>query len=206
MSEDPDEVKTTEPIETGPDDVDLEGAAKQGKRFFRSVWFWVIAGPLNMIVAALVIAFAFPFIFLGFPEVPEGLETAEKAIVIDLGKQAAYGYENGKLKSRFVILSGKGEHETPTGKFKVTRKIKDYVSKEYGSPMPNSLFFIDSRGIAMHYSFAVGLKWTAKLLSNHSPYIGSHGCVRQDPWGSYRMYKFAEIGTPLWVIDTREAP
>lgn len=185
------------------DEVDLEAAVKQGKSFLRSVWFWIIAGPVNMLIAAVVIAWAFPGIFLGFPEVPEDLKTAKKAIVIDKYKQAAYAYENGKLKTRYVVLTGDGEHETPVGKFKVTRKIKDYVSKEYGSPMPNSLFFIDSRGIAMHASFAVGFKWCAKHFSGHHPYIGSHGCVRLTPWGSHRMYKFGDIGTPVWVIDTR---
>ncbi|MDF1755145.1 MAG: L,D-transpeptidase [Verrucomicrobiales bacterium] len=193
----------TQPVEAGPEEVDLEKAVKHTRSIFRSVWFWVIAGPVNLIIAALVIAFAFPFIFLGFPEPPAGLESVKKAVVIDKFRQAAYGYENGKLVSRYVVLTGDGDHDTPVGKFKITKKDKDYVSRQYGDPMPNAVFFIESRGIAMHSSFAVGFKWCAKLLSGHHPYIGSHGCVRMTPWGSHRMYKFGDFGTPVWVIDTR---
>ncbi|MDF1811192.1 MAG: L,D-transpeptidase family protein [Verrucomicrobiales bacterium] len=199
----PDKPAADAPDEPVGDDLDIEVAVKQGRSFLRSVWFWVIAGPINMLIAAAVIAWAFPFLFLGFPDVPAGLADADKAIVIDKYKQAAYGYEKGKLKTRYVILTGDGDHDTPTGKFKITKKDKDYVSREYGSPMPNSLFFIESRGIAMHSSFAVGFKWCAKHFSGHHPYIGSHGCVRMTPWGSIRCYKFADLGTPVWVVDTR---
>ncbi len=183
---------------------DAVGDVKKGWRFLRSVWFWIIAGPVNMIVTSVVIAWAFPFIFLGFPEPPEELKGVKKAIVIDKDKQAAYAYENGKLKHRFVILTGDGEHDTPTGKFKVDRKVKDHFSGEYKAPMPNSLFFINYRGIATHASFAVGFKWTMKHFSGGHPYIGSHGCVRMTPLGSARLFKFADVNTPLWVMADME--
>ena len=173
---------------------DAVGDVKKGWGFLKSVWFWVIAAPLNMAIAGTVVAWAFPFIFLGFPEPPAGLENAKKAIVVDKQRQAAYAFENGELKHRFVILTGDGNHDTPTGKFAVARKVKDHVSGEYGSKMPNSLFFINHRGIATHASFAVGFKWVAKELSGNHPYIGSHGCVRMTPWGSAKLFKFADVG------------
>ncbi len=156
-----------------------------------------------MAIAGGVVAWAFPFLFLGFPESPDGLTKVGKAIVIDKDRQAAYAYEDGVLKHRFVILTGDGNHDTPVGKFRVTRKIKDYVSRQYNAPMPNSLFFIDSRGIAMHASFMVGPKWCAKELSGNHPYIGSHGCVRFTYLGSKRIFNWAEIGTPVWVVNLR---
>ncbi len=181
----------------------VEETGKKGWKFLRSVWFWVIAGPVNMLIAALVIAWFFPFIFMSFPEAPAGIEKYSKVILIDKFRQGGYAYENGILKKRFVVLTGDGEHDTPTGTFKVTRKDKDYVSKQYDAPMPYSVFFIDSRGIAMHASFAVGPKWLLKHWSFHHPYIGSHGCVRLTTLGAWQMFKFADIGTPVIVIDTR---
>jgi L,D-transpeptidase catalytic domain len=182
----------------------VEETGKKGWQFLRSVWFWVIAGPVNLLIAALVIAWFFPWIFLNFPVAPAGIEKYPKVILIDKFRQGGYAYENGVCKKRFVVLTGDGEHDTPTGTFRVTKKDKDYVSKKYKVPMPYSVFFIESHGVAMHASFAVGPKWLLKHWSFHHPYIGSHGCVRLTTFGARQMFNFAENGTPVIVIDSRK--
>ncbi len=193
-------------IDQSRDNLDeaVEGAKEAGQHtfaFLRKLWFWLIAGPVNLLIVAFVIAWAFPFLFVGFPPIPEELKDEPKAIVVDKDRQSAYAYENGKLKHRFVILTGRAEHETPNGRYRVTRKIKDYVSQEYDAKMPNSLFFNDERGMALHASYLVGVKWAIKELFGNTPYIGSHGCIRLTGFGSRRLFKFADVGTPVWVTS-----
>jgi len=189
-----------------------EGVTEAGKRawgFLRSVWFWIIAGPVNMaIVAGIVIAYAFPFVFLGFPEIPESVADVPKVIVIDKDRQGAYAYENGKLKYRFVILTGMEGHDTPEGRHYVTFRKADHKSSEYpkrkppkksgGAPMPYTLRFT-SRGHALHAGLLVGPKWCVKQLTGNNPMIGSHGCVNLTYLGSRRLFKWTPEGTTVLV-------
>lgn len=174
-------------------------SGKRDWKFLRSVWFWVIAGPVNILIALVIIAWGFPQIFLGYPDIPKGYEKEAKFVYIDLNRQAAYGYEKGKLMHRYVILTGTRENATPPGTWRVTKKDKAYHSKKFDVPMPYSVFFVEQYGIAMHYSFAVGPKWCLRNFFGLESEIGSHGCVRLTPLGSISMFKFADIGTTVLV-------
>lgn len=177
----------------------IEEGGKKTFGFLKSVWFWVITIPIEAVIIFAVVAVAFPSLFVGYPQAPDGMANAKKAVLIDIDRQAAYAYENGKLMHRYVILTGRREHETPPGKYRATRKIVDYHSRAYDSPMPNSVFFIDEEGIAMHQSDRVALKWCIKELTGNNPDIGSRGCVRLTSWGSRKMFEWSEIGMPIWV-------
>ncbi len=190
--------------EVGEVVAEVHRTGRSAFRFLKSLWFWLIAAPVNLVILAGLTAFLAPHLFVGFPPAPPGLESYDKAVVIDKDRQAAYGYELGKLKYRWIILTGRKEHDTPVGRFRVTRKIADYRSREFnGARMPNSLFFIDSRGIAMHASSKVTSKWFIKQVTGNLPNIGSYGCVRFTSRGSERMFEWADIGTPVWVMNLR---
>jgi len=103
---------------------------------------------------------------------------AGKHIVIDLTKQEAYAYENGKLVMSGWVSTGKPGHRTPRGRFKILEKDLNHVSSKY--PEPNGgarmdyMMRLTSGGIAMHLGYVPN-------------YPASHGCIRMQNGFAQRM-------------------
>lgn len=136
------------------------------------------------------------------------------SIRISRQDQRAYFYKDSYLVGVSPISTGNDEHETPTGKFKVTQMSKDHESSLYGvikdvatgqivnkdadtrlhqpgpgqefvhAPMPYFLRF--NGGIGMHAGFLPG-------------YPASHGCVRMPDQMAAKFFEHATIGTPVTV-------
>ena len=66
----------------------------------------------------------------------------------------------------FAARGGKSGAATPVGTFTVQKKVKNYWSKAFDAPMPNSVFFKPG------YAFHAG-----------SPAIASNGCIHLNRGG-----------------------
>ena len=115
---------------------------------------------------------------------------AGKKIVVDLSKQEAYAYEDGRLLFSGWVSTGKPGHRTPTGRFRVLEKDIDHVSSRY--PEPNG-------GAEMHYMLRVTGYGVAMHLGYVPNYPASHGCIRMENGFAQKMYYWADVGTPIII-------
>ena len=113
-----------------------------------------------------------------------------KKIVVDLSKQVAYAYEGKTLVYKGWISSGKKEHRTPVGVFRVLAKEKEHISNEWpkpngGAKMPYMLRLTWS-GIAMHLGY-----------TPNSP--ASHGCIRLKDGFAQKLFNWADVGVKVVI-------
>lgn len=80
-------------------------------------------------------------------------------------------------------LPGKKGYATPTGVFHVSAKVKNYHSKQFDAPMPNSVFFLP--GIAFH---------TGSLS------VYSHGCIHLSAAASQKYFTLLQKGGVVQVV------
>ena len=115
---------------------------------------------------------------------------ASKEIVVDLSEQRAYAYEDGYVLFSGRISSGVEGRETPAGEFTVLEKKRYHTSNMW--PKPNG-------GAKMHYM----LRLTYDGIAMHLGYVpnrpASHGCIRMQNGFAQKMFRWAEVGTPVIV-------
>lgn len=85
----------------------------------------------------------------------------------------------GPVKAR----GGKRSAATPTGTFGVSRKVKNYHSREFDAPMPYSVFFVP--GIAFHQG---------------SPSVASNGCIHLTRASAKAFYSSLRSGDTVQVV------
>lgn len=106
-----------------------------------------------------------------------GVSTAD---TIEIWKSRQLGYYDGYY---FNVAIGNNSTPTPTGTFRVKKKVVDYWSKKYDRAMPYAIFFTDAH--AIHRGD----------LSTRS-----HGCIRVDPQTAPWLYYYARTGKTRVVI------
>lgn len=121
---------------------------------------------------------------------------AYKEIVVDLSEQLAYAYEDGDLVFEGRISSGMIGRDTPVGEYRILEKKRYHRSnlwpKPNGGAKMNYMLRLTNTGIAMHLGY----------VPNRP---ASHGCIRMQSDFAQRMYRWAEVGTPVYVEgDARE--
>ena len=128
----------------------------------------------------------------------------KKKIIIDLERQKLYAYENEILKFKMNCVTGDRNHPTKSGTFKIFRKEKEYRSKKYNVDMPFTMFFsIDGKGIHAGlccFDIESFIKAVADKLGKS--WLGSHGCVRLDKADAEKLFDWAEIGTPVEIVES----
>lgn len=92
--------------------------------------------------------------------------------------------ENGKVKRAIHSSAGKRGYETPTGSYRIVRKVLKDWSYPDKTWMPYASYFY--RGYALHEGIV-------------PTYPASHGCVRLTPWDAADAHRFATIGTTVVV-------
>lgn len=128
---------------------------------------------------------------------PKPRESGAPHIEIDLTRQVILMVEVGDKKIRVLPTStgsgkfyedqGKREQAvTPTGRYKIIRKIKGWRKSTLGMLYFPCYFF---NGIAVHGNPSVPV------------YPASHGCARIPMFASEEFSKLAEIGLDVWVYD-----
>ncbi len=113
-----------------------------------------------------------------------------KEIVVDLSEQRAYALEDGYIVFEGRISSGKPGRETPNGEFTIIQKKRKHKSNLW--PKPNGgakmpyMMRLTNTGIAMHLGY----------VPNRA---ASHGCIRLKKGFAQKMYRWATVGTPVYV-------
>jgi lipoprotein-anchoring transpeptidase ErfK/SrfK len=115
---------------------------------------------------------------------------AEQEIIVDLSEQMAYAYDDGNLVMEGRISSGKVGRETPTGEFRILAKELKHRSnlwpKPNGGAKMNYMMRLTNTGIAMHLGY----------VPNRP---ASHGCIRLQNGFAQRLFRWAKVGTPVYV-------
>ncbi len=136
------------------------------------------------------------------------------SIKISRSQQKAFFYKGGVLVGISRISSGKEDHGTPAGNYKVQAKDKNHVSSLYGvfkdkvtgqttndnvdirvdKPKSNEIFYNAPMsnfmqvmpGIGMHTGYLPG-------------YAASHGCIRMPHQMSEHFFDNVKVGTPVTI-------
>jgi hypothetical protein len=83
----------------------------------------------------------------------------------------------------FAARGGKSGAATPVGTFTVEKKVKNYWSRAFDAPMPNSVFF--QPGIAFHAD---------------NPKVASNGCVHLTRSTSQQFFTTLQVGDPVQIV------
>ncbi|MCD2188929.1 L,D-transpeptidase [Actinomycetospora soli] len=83
----------------------------------------------------------------------------------------------------FAARGGKSGAATPTGTFTVQDKVKNYWSKAFDAPMPNSVFFKPG------YAFHAG-----------SPSVASNGCIHLNRGASQQFFAALRPGDRVQIV------
>lgn len=125
-------------------------------------------------------------------DAPSAPLASGKSIVVDLGKQRIFAYQNGKLVYSALTSTGRLGHETPPGDYKIYRKYEKTRMRgpDYDLPdVPWTMYFHGGYGIH-------GAYW-----HNVFGRVTSHGCVNLDTSDAKWFYDFAPMGTVVRVIQ-----
>lgn len=121
-------------------------------------------------------------------------------------------FVNGKIAMDFPICSGKGKQKTPTGKFKISQKVKEYHSNLYGavlnaagnvvngsatpaSPIPEGGSYVPAEmPYWMRFNGAIGMH-----VGNVYREENSHGCVRVPQEACSVLFEKLSVGSTVIV-------
>lgn len=144
----------------------------------------VIGGVMALMLSAGVVAAVAAPAPPAAPLVPGTPCTATARACVDLIALQAWLVQDGRILRGPVPVSIGDEYDpTPPGRYQVEWKAKDWVSREYGSPMPYSVFFAPG-GIAFHEG---------------SLQTSSAGCVRLTRDNAIAFFDYLQVGDEVQV-------
>jgi L,D-transpeptidase catalytic domain len=89
---------------------------------------------------------------------------------------------DGAVEYVWLVSTGGGQYDTPSGNYRIFRMEKEHFSKEWDdAPMPYSMFFT-GQGHAIHGSYHI------KRLGTKA----SHGCVRLAPQNAAILFELVQ--------------
>lgn len=128
---------------------------------------------------------------------------AEKRIVVDLDRQVVSAWENNEILHEFDAVTGTCAKWTHPGAYSIYRKVEDYTSKTYNSPMPYTMFFTKD-GKAIHgTSFATIRSYLHAYVTDE---VGSKGCVGISDDNAKTLFEWAIVGTTVEVLNSARNP
>lgn len=136
-------------------------------------------------------------VYGGFdPADPDRKARLEKTIRIDRKNQLLSYFAGNVRLGIFPVSTGRRGMETPAGEFKIIEKNPRRWSRLASLWMPYWLMF-DGRGYGIHEL----PEWPNgyKEGQDHLGTPVSHGCVRLGIGSAAELYRFAEMGTKVYV-------
>jgi len=133
--------------------------------------------------------------------VPPSPRQEGKIVVVNIGLQRLYAYENGVslFPNAITITTGKQGFETVTGEFAIYLKE---LRHKMVSPFPG-IYYDDVVDYWMPFYLGYGLHdapWRAIYGTQDYPIVGSHGCVNIPLNATSILYNWAEVGTRVIVL------
>jgi len=123
------------------------------------------------------------------PDVPPRVR-ADKWIVVDLGEQTLYAYEDGHVARKVTVSTGLPDSPTVLGEYQI------YV-KRPAQTMSGPNYYLPDVPWVMYFYQGYGLHGT--YWHNNFGQPMSHGCVNLPTDEAKWLYEWAEIGTPVLV-------
>ncbi len=136
---------------------------------------------------------------------PSGLGEHEKWIDVNLKRQTLVAFEGTTPVFATLISSGRNEHETPPGNFRIREKhIAATMDADTATDGPYSIEDVPyieyfNGGYALHGAF-----WHASFGG-----VKSHGCVNLAPWDAKALFGWTDPQLPTgWhaVVATKDHP
>ena len=110
----------------------------------------------------------------------EAAFSANLVAQVSLSSQTMIVTQNGVVKHRWSVSTGRKGYGTPTGSWSAKWASRDHRSRKYNNaPMPFAIFF--KGGYAVHATYET------KRLGRPA----SHGCVRLSPNNAATFYQLA---------------
>ena len=133
--------------------------------------------------------------------VPPSPKQEGKAIVVNIGLQRLYAYENGKsiFTAAVPITTGKYGFETVYGEFAIYLKERMHQMR---SPFPG-IYYDNVVNYWMPFYLGYGLHdapWRSIYGTQDYSAVGSHGCVNMPLNDTIILYNWAEVGTRVIVL------
>lgn len=149
-------------------------------------------------------------------ELLKGASPENTRIEISIKEQRGFLLVNEAIAMDFPVATGKSSHPTPTGRFTILDKQKDYTSNLYGriydanglmllsdadrrtDPIPAGAKFV---GASMPY----WMRLTTAGVGLHVGYVpgrpASHGCVRLTTPVAAQLFALTKVGTVVEIAD-----
>jgi lipoprotein-anchoring transpeptidase ErfK/SrfK len=134
-------------------------------------------------------------------------------ILIRLGENKLYHYENGSLAKTYIVATGQSRYPTPKGRFSIVLKRRNPVwvnpdptgwgaslppkiPSGPGNPLGTRAMNLNAPGIRIH--------GTSNLASLGTS--ASHGCIRMAIRDSEELFEKVDQGTPVVIIQGPPPP
>lgn len=124
-------------------------------------------------------------------EAPPPSTNAGRAIVVSVGTQRIYAYENGALVRSHLVSTGLPKTPTVLGDYSVYVK---YLADDMSGPD----YFLPQVPYTMYFYAGYGIHGT--YWHNAFGRVMSHGCVNLPVEEAEWFYNFASVGTPVRVV------
>ena len=134
-------------------------------------------------------------------EVPIGTKSVTaKRILVERGNEMLYAYDGDQLFMKQAISTGLGDTPTPLGTFYIYKKTP---SRYMQGPIPGiSAQFYDLPGVPWNLYFTKqGAVIHGAYWHDHFGSPWSHGCVNLPLDKAQQIYYWADVGTPVTIID-----
>lgn len=133
--------------------------------------------------------------------VPPAPRQEGKIIVVNIGLQRLYAYENGAtlFSTAIPITTGKQGFETVLGEFAIYLKEEQHQMQ---SPFPG-IYYDDVVNYWMPFYLGYGLHdapWRSVYGTQDYSWVGSHGCVNIPLKEASILYNWAQVGTRVFVL------
>ena len=127
---------------------------------------------------------------------PDPVNPTGMLIEVSIKKQRLTAWNNGVVVMSGAISTGMPGYDTPTGHFHVIYKDAEAFSKKWGVVMPWALNFHGNYFLhqVTHYPNSAENIGLSKLGTR-----ASHGCVREGIPSAERLFRWAHVGTPVWI-------
>lgn len=128
----------------------------------------------------------------------EPMSAAGKYVLVSIGEQHLYAYENGELIYSFVASTGMG-NSTRVGTFQVLDKIPSAYGSTWNIWMPNWMGIYWSGTLENGIHALPILPGGGRLWAGYLGTPISYGCVVLGEYEASLLYDWAEVGTPVEI-------
>lgn len=131
----------------------------------------------------------------------------DKAILVVLKERRIYLYKGAKLEKTYRCAIGTSKYPTPTGTWKIVRKVKNPTWRNpapngWGANMPAVIGPGPRNPLGMRalYLNASGIRIHGTYKSSSIGHAASHGCMRMTHKTVADLYPRVPVGTPVTIV------